>query len=39
MEKQIELAIELAEVRIDLRVLLDIEILAIGGGETVVGLY
>ena len=39
MEKQIETTVELAQDQIDLRALLDIEIVSIGGGETVVGLY
>ena len=39
MEKQIETSVELTQDQVDFRVLLDIEIVSIGGGETVVGLY
>ncbi len=39
MEKQIETTVEIAQDQIDFRALLDIEIVSIGGGETVVGLY
>ena len=39
MNTQIENAAELAQDHIDFRALLDIEILAIGGGETVVNTY
>ena len=39
MEKQIETAVELAQEQIDFRALLDIEILSVGGGDVVVGLY
>ena len=39
MEKQIETTVELATDRVDFRSLLDIEILSIGGGDTIVGLY
>ena len=39
MEKQIETSVELAQDQIDFRMLLDIEILSVGGGEAVVGLY
>ena len=39
MEKQIETSVELTQDQVDFRGLLDIEILSIGGGETVVGLY
>ena len=39
MEKQIESSVELAEDQIDLRSLLDTEILLIAGGEAIVGFY
>ena len=39
MEKQIETTVELAQDQVDFRALLDIEILSIGGGDTIVGLY
>ncbi len=39
MEKQIETTVELAQDQIDFRALLDIEILSIGGGDVIVGLY
>ncbi len=39
MEKQIETTVELTQDQVDFRALLDIEIVSIGGGETVVGLY
>ena len=39
MEKQIETTAQLAHDEIDFRALLDIEILSIGGGDTIVGLY
>ena len=39
MDKQIEATVELAQDPIDLRALLDIEILSVGGGDAVVGLY
>ena len=39
MDKQIETTIELAQDQVDLRPLLDIEILSIGGGDAVFGLY
>ena len=39
MEKQIETTVEHAADQIDFRALLDIEILSIGGGDTIVGLY
>ena len=39
MEKQIEAAVELTQDQVDFRALLDIEILSVGGGEAVVGLY
>ena len=39
MEKQIETSVELAENFVDLRTLLDTEIVLIGGGEYLVGLY
>ena len=39
MEKQIEATVELAQDLIDFRALLDIEIISVGGGDAVVGLY
>ena len=39
MNTQIEATTELAQDHVDFRALLDIEILAIGGGETVVNTY
>ena len=39
MENQIETTVELAQHQVDFRALLDIEILSIGGGDTIVGLY
>ncbi len=39
MDKQIETTVELTQDQFDFRALLDIEILAVGGGEAVVGLY
>ncbi len=39
MEKQIETTVELTQGQFDFRALLDIEILSVGGGEAVVGLY
>ena len=39
MDKQIETTIELAQDQVAFRALLDIEIVAIGGGETVVTTY
>ena len=39
MEKQIETTVDLAQDQIDFRALLDVEIVSIGGGETIVGLY
>ena len=39
MENQIETTVELAQDQVDFRALLDIEILSIGGGDTIVGLY
>ena len=39
MEKQVEKAVSPTHEELDLRALLDIEILSVGGGETVVGLY
>ena len=38
MEKQFETSAELAQEQVDFRVLLDIEILSIGGGEAAVCL-
>ena len=38
MEKQFETSVELAQEQVDFRVLLDIEILSIGGGEAAVCL-
>ena len=39
MEKQIETTVEFTKDQVDFRSLLDIEILSIGGGDTIVGLY
>ena len=39
MQKQIETTMELTQDQVDFRALLDIEILSVGGGEAVVGLY
>ena len=39
MDKHIETSVELAQDQVDLRTLLDTEILSIGGGEFAVGLY
>ena len=39
MEMQIETTVDLAQDQTDFRALLDIEILSIGGGDVIVGLY
>ena len=39
MNNQIETTVDLAQDQIDFRPLLDVEIVSIGGGETIVGLY
>ncbi len=39
MEKQIDTTVELSQDQTDFRALLDIEILSIGGGDVIVGLY
>ena len=39
MDKQIETTVELAQDQTDFRALLDVEILSIGGGDVIVGLY
>ena len=39
MEKQVETTIEFAQDQVDFRALLDIEILAIGGGDNIVNTY
>ncbi len=39
MDKSIETSVELAQDQVDFRALLDIEILSIGGGDVIVGLY
>ena len=39
MEKQIEATFELEQTEVDFRALLDIEILAIGGGDIAVSVY
>ncbi len=39
MDKQIETTVELAQDQVDFRTLLDIEILAIGGGDNIVNTY
>ena len=39
MDKQIETTVELAQNVVDLRALLDTEIVLIAGGEFLVGLY
>ena len=39
MEKQIETTVQLAQEQIDLRALLDMEVMLIGGGAEVVSFY
>ncbi len=39
MDKQLDTTIELSDEQLALRSLLDTEILLIGGGDTIVGLY
>ena len=39
MEKQPEITVELAQGQIDVRALLAVEVLLVGGGEFQVGLY
>ena len=39
MENQIETAVELAQDQMDVRALLAVEVLLVGGGEFQVGLY
>ena len=39
MDKQVETTFEPIQDQVDFRGLLDIEIVSIGGGDTIVGLY
>ena len=39
MNTQIEITVELTQDQVDFRALLDIEILAIGGGDNIVNTY
>jgi len=39
MDKQLDTTVELTQAQLNLRDLLDTEIVLIGGGDTIVGLY